>query len=229
MVLTMLTFPLLTWLGGWLWGGPTIEEILTHSPYPIWLQLGWGTIIGTLFYALIARALETRWMEPVRSHYLRLFMGIEMRFSDMGAASALAAVMEELFFRGWLQYHLGVVLTSVIFVGVHGYYYQSAVPKIWALGALLTLFSLALGLAYEYGGYWTAVSAHFFYNFLIFWFMKRLVDEMRRRVHRMRRLGMDHAWGRRLEEAVLEGSGPPLHSRSRASDRSGNRTPCEDS
>ena len=66
---------------------------------------------------------------------------------------------EELFFRGFLQPRLGILLTSVVFALAHlNYGSVSEVVVVFVL-------SLALGLAYRVtGNLWTPVAAHFTFN-----------------------------------------------------------------
>ena len=175
-LITSLLFPLITWTGYQIFGGPSISDILTKGPLPLWLQLGWGAIIGLAFYGMIYGMLTTSRMQPVRHHYNRLFRNVPMSMIDLVGASLLAALTEELFFRGWLQYHIGIIPTAIIFIGIHGYYYQRGVRGIFMLGVALTVFAVVLGYLYEYAGYGAAVSAHLIYNMGMFWWVRTSIQ-----------------------------------------------------
>ena len=78
---------------------------------------------------------------------------------------------EEMLFRGGMQYWLGPIITSVVFVAIHGY----LDPRKWHVmkyGIMVLLFILAISLLKGKLGIWFCVSAHFFYDFVLFYLWK---------------------------------------------------------
>jgi membrane protease YdiL (CAAX protease family) len=81
--------------------------------------------------------------------------------------SFCAGFGEELLFRAGIQYYLGIVATSVIFIAVHGYFSIST-PKNSLYGIVLLPFILLLSYGFEVWGLWFAIAAHFAYDAIIF-------------------------------------------------------------
>lgn len=78
---------------------------------------------------------------------------------------------EEFLFRGGAQYWLGPWITSVLFVAVHGY----LDPRKWHVmkyGLMVLIFILTISLLKSTFGIWFCVSAHFFYDFALFYLWK---------------------------------------------------------
>ncbi|MEX2601859.1 MAG: CPBP family intramembrane glutamic endopeptidase [Balneolaceae bacterium] len=97
----------------------------------------------------------------------------QMTFSpfDRIQLSLFAGAGEELLFRGALQPLLGIWVTSLIFVGIHGYFkFRSAGH--WLFGALMFGLSLLLGFLFEYAGLISAMVAHALYDMLLLWWVR---------------------------------------------------------
>ena len=188
LVVTLILFPLLTWVGRWLWGGPSIGAIITHSRFPLWLQVGWGLITASIAFESIRAMIKWSFFREVARHFLRMFLAVKMPVVDIIAASAGVAFAEELFFRGWLQQQIGILPAAIVFTGVHSYYYRKEVPRIFWIGLVLTAFSVILGLLYEYMGFVAAVSAHFFYNLFMFIYFRVEKGRHLRRLQQLRNL-----------------------------------------
>lgn len=80
--------------------------------------------------------------------------------------SLFAGAGEELLFRGALQPLLGIAATSVIFVGLHGYFKFSS-PAHLLFGAVMFGLSVGLGYLFEQAGLLAAMSAHAVYDMLM--------------------------------------------------------------
>ncbi len=100
---------------------------------------------------------------------------MRMRFSqfDRLQVSLFAGAGEELLFRGALQPLLGNGLTSLIFVGIHGYF-KFRSPAHLLYGILMYGLSLWLGFLFSEYGLLTAMAAHAVYDVLmISWIQRR--------------------------------------------------------
>ena len=85
---------------------------------------------------------------------------------DCVLISICAGVGEELLFRSGVQFYLGPVLTSVIFVAIHGYLN----PFNWKMsmyGLIVLPFILLLSYALEEFGIWFCIGAHFSYDLVL--------------------------------------------------------------
>lgn len=96
----------------------------------------------------------------------------ESRFSpfDRIQLSLFAGAGEELLFRGAIQPILGIWTTSVIFVGIHGYFKFRKAGH-WLFGALMFCLSMLLGVLYEYAGLVSAMTAHAVYDMIMLWWV----------------------------------------------------------
>lgn len=113
----------------------------THDPWQqVFIGIVSGLIIAHAGWALISRP----FMEPVLSRYAMLIGPLMPGGVVRLIVSVCAGVGEELFFRGAVQFWLGIPLTAVIFVALHGY----LDPRSWRLslyGIFLTVAMMGLG------------------------------------------------------------------------------------
>lgn len=98
---------------------------------------------------------------------MRLIKRLNLNYFDIIFMSLAAGFGEEILFRVSLQTWLGPILTSFIFIAVHGYFHPLSIRKS-APGFLLLPFILILSYAYIEFGLWFCVAAHFSYDFLMF-------------------------------------------------------------
>jgi membrane protease YdiL (CAAX protease family) len=96
-----------------------------------------------------------------------ILRSMNLNVGDAIFLSFCAGFGEELLFRSGVQYYLGIVLTSIIFVAIHGYLN----PKNWRYsmyGLIVMPFILLLSMGFETFGLWFAISAHFAYDAVLF-------------------------------------------------------------
>lgn len=102
----------------------------------------------------------------------KLVSSLNLTFWDALFLSLCAGIGEELLFRVGVQFYLGVILTSILFVALHGYLN----PKSWRqslYGFVVLPLSFILGYGYEWLGLWFVVAIHASYDFVLF----RLLDD----------------------------------------------------
>lgn len=81
--------------------------------------------------------------------------------------SFCAGFGEEILFRLGIQHYLGVLITSILFIAIHGYFkFKKSALFVFAL--FLLLFILSLGYLLPYFGIWFCIWAHFTYDFVLF-------------------------------------------------------------
>lgn len=121
----------------------SVLEALTLG-YGIWQHLGLGLLAG-MTIGLAARALlRLRSMRHLRSRYAGLIAPLLPHRWQRVWVSLCAGVGEELFFRGALQHWLGIPLTAVVFVAIHGYL-DPRDRHLFLYGAFMTMAMMGLG------------------------------------------------------------------------------------
>ncbi|WP_306642167.1 CPBP family intramembrane glutamic endopeptidase [Sanyastnella coralliicola] len=156
--LTLLIMPLIAWViaefssevnlwDRWIGRWPISDQLMIGIPVGIVAALGARFVISRNF------------MEGVRMRYARMFGNLQLNWSEIIFISVCAGVGEELLFRGAIQPLLGILLTAIFFVAIHGYLN----PKDWRIsvyGAYMTLVVIGFGYMTEAFGVWSAVMAH---------------------------------------------------------------------
>jgi len=126
---------------------------------PWYIQIGVGIVLGVLTGFGARWHIRRPYMRKVNVKYSSLLGLFQLTASEVWFVSFCAGVGEELLFRGAVQPFLGIFLTSVVFVGIHGYLH----PFDWRLttyGLLMTLFISLLGFAAAEVGLGAAIIAH---------------------------------------------------------------------
>ena len=170
-LVTLLVFPTPTFLGLYFIEDIGPREILQLDRFGAY-ELGLGVVLGLLYACLalalmtapVFKKLPTRIEQIVRSMNLNLF--------DCIFLSICAGVGEELLFRSGVQFYLGPLITSVLFVAIHGYLN----PFNWRMslyGIIVLPFILLISYGYYEFGLWFCISAHFSYDLLLFIIMTK--------------------------------------------------------
>lgn len=147
------------------------EFIMGFSSLPVQLIVGllFGSLAGAISWWLIRRP----FMRPVHGKYTRLFQSLKLKTSDIIIISLCAGIGEELLFRGAIQPYLGIYLTAIVFVALHGY----LDPRNWRLsiyGILMTGIIIALGYFTEYIGIISAITAHVVIDLVLLFLLLRV-------------------------------------------------------
>ena len=105
--------------------------------------------------------------EKMPNRVENLVKSMNLNFIDVVFLSVCAGVGEELLFRAGIQPLLGVWVTSVLFVSIHGYLN----PFNWRIslyGFLVLPFILLISFGYDTFGQWFSIGAHFSYDLILF-------------------------------------------------------------
>lgn len=135
-----------------------LQLLLLSGINPL-MQILLGLVFGLVFGHLALFVSTRSFMKPVMNKYAQLFGAFELNQSEMIYISICAGVGEEILFRGALQPIMGIIITSILFVAIHGYIH----PKNWRIsiyGILMTLVIIGIGYITVHIGLISAIFAH---------------------------------------------------------------------
>ena len=130
-----------------------------YSRFPPVTQILFGALTGWILGYLAWLYVSMKHMDPVHDKYSDIFTNLKLKTRDVWFISLCAGVGEEILFRGAIQPWLGIWLTSLVFIAIHGYLN----PMSWRIssyGILMTGMIALLGWQCEYFGLLTSISAH---------------------------------------------------------------------
>lgn len=167
--LTLFLFPLLGFLLYWLIEGEYIS-ILTifKSEFNFGIQLLIGSLYGLGAGVVAWELIRSKFMNPVLEKYGQVVKSLNLSWVVIVFLSFSAGVGEEFFFRGVLQDYLGIVITAIIFVLIHGY--LNPFDKIiFVYGLMMTVIIIGVGFIDKYIGLTSAMVAHMVIDVILFY------------------------------------------------------------
>ncbi|MFM9006777.1 MAG: CPBP family intramembrane glutamic endopeptidase [Flavobacteriales bacterium] len=136
------------------------------------MQLLWGSIAGIAIalgaHLLIASPL----LNQVNSSYARILGRFKLNLSEVVLISLCAGIGEEMLFRGAIQPFLGIPITSILFVAIHGYLN----PRDWRLaiyGLFMTGGIAWLGYLADTRGLLSAMMGHTIIDVYLLLYLQR--------------------------------------------------------
>ena len=164
---TLLGFPIVGFIIHYfLFDTSFILLFVSKSNLPIELVI--GSITGLGFGYLAWYIISMPFMSPVLNKYKNLISTFELDLAHIFFVSFCAGFGEEILFRGVLQPNLGVWVTAIIFVAIHGYLN----PNNWRItvyGIYLTIAIGIIGYLTQYFGLITAIIAHMMIDVILFY------------------------------------------------------------
>lgn len=150
-----------------------LAEIFFRGSH-ILIQIGLGLASGALigFAGILMIRLES--FRKILDEYaiIRQVKELNLTPSQIVYVSLVAGISEEILFRGAIQPVIGIWWTSLIFIGIHGYIRFKSTTHI--LYSLFTFgLSMVLGLLFIYFGLISAMAAHFIYDVVVLYGIKR--------------------------------------------------------
>ncbi|MEM9052556.1 MAG: CPBP family intramembrane glutamic endopeptidase [Bacteroidota bacterium] len=146
---------------------------MIRSQNSILLQLAIGGGIGTLIGFGGKWIISRPFLSEVSLKYGRLIQNFRISSFGIWFISFCAGFGEELLFRGAIQPLLGIWITAVVFVAIHGYLDPRDL-KISLYGIFMTLAIAGLGYLTEQMGIWTAASAHMMIDVVLFYYLNNV-------------------------------------------------------
>ncbi len=134
------------------------------------ISIVYQILIGLAFGLITAKAgwgiVELPILKKTKLFFANLIKPLELKFTDVVIVSICAGIGEELFFRGAMQPLLGVWITAIFFVLLHGYLNPFNLP-LTLYGLYMTIVIGVMGLMTEYLGILTAILAHAMIDFIL--------------------------------------------------------------
>ncbi|UKN01280.1 CPBP family intramembrane metalloprotease [Paracrocinitomix mangrovi] len=161
---TLIVFPLLAWPIMYFQGISFESVFVVELPqlYSIPSFLSAGIIFGLIVIWLT----ELPFFDDSLSKYRDLLSNLKINRFHVIFLSICAGVGEEIFFRGAIQPLLGIIITAIFFVAIHGYFSYKE-PKVNAFAILLTAFIMFLGWAARELTIYHAIAGHFSYDLVL--------------------------------------------------------------
>lgn len=156
--LTLIGFPLIGALILWLAGGPPFIEMFKVTT-PLLFQLPIGIAVGAFSGWGAWIIVRSPWMEPVRSKYTDLIGQLRLSPWQIVYISLCAGIGEEILFRGVIQPYLGVWITAILFVAIHGYL-NPMNNRLFMYGLYMTMVIALIGFMTDLLGLYSAIIAH---------------------------------------------------------------------
>lgn len=123
------------------------------------MQLVWGAIAGISIAIGAHMLIASPLLNQVNTSYAKFLGRFHLTLSEIILISICAGVGEEMLFRGAVQPFLGIPITSVLFVAIHGYLN----PRDWRLsiyGLFMTVGIAWLGYLADTRGLISAMVGH---------------------------------------------------------------------
>ena len=124
-----------------------------------WLQLTTGILFGIITAKAGWQIIELPKLADTKTFFSKLIKPLKLTIGQIIFISICAGIGEELLFRGAVQPMLGIWITSILFVLLHGYLNPFNLP-LTLYGIYMILVIGVMGLMTEYFGILAAMIAH---------------------------------------------------------------------
>jgi membrane protease YdiL (CAAX protease family) len=173
---TLLLFPAIGLSTLWFFSNKNPWELLEFSEINV--LYSFVGLLGGVFFAFVSLWIFNRpFFDGELSQQKRMISALNLNLFDKVFLSFCAGFGEEILFRVGMQHYLGVWITSVVFIAIHGYLNPKK-PKIALYGLFLLPFILTLAFAYPIYGLWPVIFAHFSYDLVLFLFIKKEEEKL---------------------------------------------------
>ncbi|HQW86092.1 MAG TPA: CPBP family intramembrane metalloprotease [Flavobacteriales bacterium] len=155
-------------LGAWLIAAVQERGLAEVSGlgHPWWRSLAIGVVLGMITGTGALLLLRQPFLRPVAMRYAGLLGPLVPKRWHHVVLSLAAGIGEELLFRGALQHWLGVPLTALLFVALHGYL-DPRDRRLILYGLYLVVCMLAYGTVARAWGLLPAMVAHTVFDLLL--------------------------------------------------------------
>lgn len=136
------------------------------------LAIGIGTLFAAISLIPLLLLLQTPYLRGTRRFFAQLMADYRVQPWQIWALSFCAGVGEELLFRGFVQHFLGVWITALLFVVLHGYLNPLNRP-LFVYGLLLCVVSAGFGWLTQLFNLPAAMAAHFWIDVVLLYYLNR--------------------------------------------------------
>ncbi len=136
---------------------------------------GFGIGFGFLFGAIMVLVTQGKEARNQFEPQIQAVRSMRLNLIDCLFLSFCAGLGEEFLFRAALQQWLHPIITSVIFVAIHGYIHPTK-WKTTKYGLIILGFIIVLGYAASAVGIWFCIAAHASYDFVLFRFWSKSIQ-----------------------------------------------------
>jgi len=175
-LVTLVGFGALGWAVATFLQGRNITDVFFPTERQWHRQLLDGAVYGLVASANILWLLYNRILDQPRHFFAQLIKRFSIRLPDIFFLSLCAGIGEEWLFRGAVQDWLGIWLTALAFVALHGY----LDPRDWRIslyGLLMIIIVAGMGYLYEHSGLIAAMVSHAIIDIAIFISLKYFPGE----------------------------------------------------
>ena len=162
---TLLVFPLLSFILNYFTSEQSFS-VLFFSQTSLIIEVIVGAILGVLIAWIGWGILNLNYLKGELDKYSNLFSAQNLTYPLIIFVSLSAGIGEEIFFRGIIQPFLGVVLTAIFFVAIHGYLNPKNL-KISIYGSYMVIVITLIGYLSNYLGLISAITAHTFIDIVL--------------------------------------------------------------
>jgi membrane protease YdiL (CAAX protease family) len=165
-LVTLLIFPLPAYFILKHQEGIELKEFLQLNNFKT-IPVSYGLLFGITyaFFALVA--LKADIFDKIPLQIDKIVKDLRLNFTDAIFLSFCAGFGEELLFRSGIQHYLGILITSILFVAIHGYFGIKNI-KMSLYGIVVLPFILLISMGFEHFGLWFSICAHFSYDLTLF-------------------------------------------------------------
>ncbi len=143
----------------------------------VWQQIGLGALAGLIIAVIAQFLIASPLLQKVNVQYANVLGRFKLNLSEITFVSLCAGVGEEILFRGALQPFLGVIITSFVFVAIHGYIN----PMNWRLsiyGLYMTVGICLIGYLSVTQGLVSAIIAHTVIDIYLLYFLQKTAGQI---------------------------------------------------
>lgn len=170
-LLTLVVFPVIGYFIIYFFSDLRYQNLLL-MPQPIWQQAGIGIIYGCITAYLAILILKFPFFQVEIEKYQNMIKGMNLNFFDIIFISICAGIGEELLFRVSIQPLFGIIITSILFVALHGYLN----PFNWRVsiyGIYLSFVIVGIAYLYEFSGVVAIILAHTVIDIILLRFLNK--------------------------------------------------------
>ena len=167
--ITLLLFPVPGFYLQYYFNDTSIIEFMALDDFRI-IPIVYGLQLGIVYGFLAYLFMKAPFFEKVPVKINKLVRDMKLSVLDGLFLSLCAGIGEELLFRQGIQPFTGVILTSVLFVALHGYLNPFNL-RFSVYGLIVLPFIILISYGLDSFGIWFCIAAHFSYDAVLFTFM----------------------------------------------------------